>query len=272
MRVEASSSHRPHIWASVAIFSLALWLLFGQTQPDATISAWHDDTIAAQHVVLAGQPAGFTALLNKQEPRDTSNIKTAARPASSNETTTKQEPRDTSNIKPAARPAPLTEMINKQERRSTRSMVLASLPQPQDRPWGNPIGSPRAVMTQGYGIGTHAPAEIWGGIDLTIDGSGDGRPDPAATWNAPLYATMSGVIEIRPNSVPAGNHVWIKNKRYKVGYGHLQSFAVKSGQLVERGDLIGYIGATGVATGPHLHYHIWEGGVNVNPLKFGALP
>jgi murein DD-endopeptidase MepM/ murein hydrolase activator NlpD len=89
---------------------------------------------------------------------------------------------------------------------------------------------------------------------------------------APLYATMSGVIELKPNSMPAGNHLWIKNERYKVGYGHLKDFAVEDGQSVKRGDLIGYMGSTGQSSGPHLHYHIWQDGVNVNPLEYGAMP
>jgi murein DD-endopeptidase MepM/ murein hydrolase activator NlpD len=151
------------------------------------------------------------------------------------------------------------------------STALAAAPQPQDVPWGNPTDSTRAVMTQGYGVGTHAPAHVWGGVDIAIDGSGDGHADPQGSMGAPLYATMSGVIELTYDSWPAGNHAWIKNDRYKVGYGHMQSFAVENGQTVRRGDLIGYMGSTGQSSGPHLHYHIWEDGANVNPLNFGAL-
>jgi murein DD-endopeptidase MepM/ murein hydrolase activator NlpD len=36
--------------------------------------------------------------------------------------------------------------------------------------------------------------------------------------------------------------------------------------------LIGYMGSTGQSSGPHLHYHIWKDGVNVNPLEYGAMP
>jgi murein DD-endopeptidase MepM/ murein hydrolase activator NlpD len=144
--------------------------------------------------------------------------------------------------------------------------------QSPDVPWGNPLGTMGTVMTQGYGVGTHAPAATWGGIDLAADPDGNGRSNPEASMGAPLYATMRGVVTLHPNSQPAGNHLWIKNARYKVGYAHLSGYAVKDGQTVEVGDLIGFMGATGQATGPHLHYHIWEDGVNVNPLKFGALP
>jgi len=144
--------------------------------------------------------------------------------------------------------------------------------QSPDVPWGNPLGTVGTVLTQGYGVGTHAPAATWGGIDLAADPDGDGRSNPEASMGTPLYATMRGVISLHPNSHPAGNHLWIKNDRYKVGYAHLLKYAVEDGQTVEVGELIGYMGATGQATGPHLHYHIWEDGVNVNPLNYGALP
>jgi murein DD-endopeptidase MepM/ murein hydrolase activator NlpD len=149
---------------------------------------------------------------------------------------------------------------------------LAADPHPQDTPWGNPTDSSQAVMTQGYGVGSHAPAAVWGGIDIAIDGNGDGAADPQGSMGAPLYATMSGVIELKPDSMPAGNHLWIKNEHYKVGYGHLKAFAVPDGATVKRGDLIGYMGSTGQSSGPHLHYHIWKDGVNVNPLEYGAMP
>jgi len=152
------------------------------------------------------------------------------------------------------------------------SARLAADTHAPDQPWGNPTDSDRAVLTQGYGVGSHAPAAIWGGIDIAIDGDGDGAADPGGSWDAPVYATISGVVELTPNSVPAGNHVWITNEHWKVGFGHLNGFAVQDGQQVKRGDLIGYIGSSGQSSGPHLHYHIWQNGVNVNPLGFGALP
>ena len=57
----------------------------------------------------------------------------------------------------------------------------------------------------------------------------------------------------------------------KTGYSHLKDFAVQEGQAVKRGDVIGYVGSTGDSSGPHLDYQVWQDGVNVNPLDFGAL-
>lgn len=139
------------------------------------------------------------------------------------------------------------------------------------QPWGNPTDTTAAVMTQGYGTGTHAPAMIWGAIDIAIDSDGDGQADPQGSEGAPIYATHRGIIKLAPNSVPAGNHIWVLGDHYKTGYSHLKTFAVQNGQQVERGTLIGYMGSTGQASGPHLDYQIWKDGVNQNPLDYGAL-
>ncbi|MEI8307871.1 MAG: M23 family metallopeptidase [Chloroflexales bacterium] len=143
------------------------------------------------------------------------------------------------------------------------------------RPQGNPLGVHNTVITQGYGVGSHAPAAVWGAVDLAIDGDGDGVADPAATMKHPIYATQSGVAALTPNSWPAGNHIWVANNQYRTGYSHLDSFVVTDGQSVYPGDMIGYVGSTGQSSGPHLDYQVWvmQGGewVNQNPLDFGAL-
>ncbi len=148
--------------------------------------------------------------------------------------------------------------------------------QPEDlRPYGNPLGVRNTVMTQGYGVGSHAPAVTWGAIDLAIDSTGDGYADPQGSWSHPIYATHSGTVRVTPNSYPAGNHVWVTNESYRTGFAHLEAFAATDGQTVQRGDLLGYMGSTGMSSGPHLDYQVWEeqGGnwVNVNPLDYNAL-
>lgn len=140
-----------------------------------------------------------------------------------------------------------------------------------ERPSGNPLRNPQTVITQGYGVGSHAPASVWGGIDLAIDGNGDGNADPEGTWRAPVYATHDGIARVRPNTWPGGNYLAIENDRYKTAYAHLDSYAVVDGQPVVRGQVIGYVGSTGMSSGPHLHYEVWENGVNRNPLDFDAL-
>ena len=100
-------------------------------------------------------------------------------------------------------------------------------------------------MTQGYGVGSHAPAEIWGAVDLAIDGNGDGQADPQGTDGTPVYATHDGVVKLARDTYPAGNHIWVIGNHYKTGYSHLRDFAVQEGQAVKRGDVIGYVGSTG---------------------------
>jgi murein DD-endopeptidase MepM/ murein hydrolase activator NlpD len=161
----------------------------------------------------------------------------------------------------------------------SQGIVLESAPQTgrgqpianDDTPSSNPLGLPNTVMTQGYGVGSHAPANIWGAVDLAIDGNGDGQADPQGTEGAPVYATHAGVVQLARDTYPAGNHIWLIGDHFKTGYSHLKDFAVQDGQTVKRGDVIGYVGSTGESSGPHLDYQVWEDGVNVNPLDFGAL-
>ncbi len=140
-----------------------------------------------------------------------------------------------------------------------------------ERPSGNPLRDRRTVITQGYGVGSHAPASVWGGIDLAIDSDGDGKADPQGTWYAPVYATHDGIARVKPDTWPGGNYLAIENERYKTAYAHLDSYAVINGQPVVRGQVIGYVGSTGMSSGPHLHYEVWENGVNRNPLDFDVL-
>ncbi|MEF3274216.1 MAG: M23 family metallopeptidase [Chloroflexus sp.] len=159
---------------------------------------------------------------------------------------------------------------------------LVGVAQPQGRgldaalvPSGNPLRAANTVLTQGYGVGTHAPASVWGAVDLALDGDGDGKADPAGTWNQPVYATHAGRVTLTRDSWPGGNHIWITNDQYRTGYAHLAGFAVSDGQWVSRGDLIGYVGSTGMSSGPHLDYQVWvwrDGQwVNQNPLDYNVL-
>lgn len=138
-------------------------------------------------------------------------------------------------------------------------------------PFGNPLQNVHTVMTQGYGIGSHAPAEIWGGVDLAIDGDGNGDADPQGTEGAPIYSMIEGVARVKPNTWPAGNYLSIENESYKIAFAHLSKYAVQDGEAVKRGQIVGYVGSTGMANGPHLHYEVWHNGQNVSPLDFGTL-
>ncbi len=128
-------------------------------------------------------------------------------------------------------------------------------------PSGNPLNNKDTRITQGYGVGTHAPAETWGGIDLAISADG----------GEPIYATHDGTITTVANSWPGGNCALVVNEQYRTTYCHMRNFTVDSGVIVHRGQQIGVLGATGQVTGPHLHYEVWENGVNKNPEGFNLL-
>ncbi|WP_298815746.1 peptidoglycan DD-metalloendopeptidase family protein [Chloroflexus sp.] len=138
-------------------------------------------------------------------------------------------------------------------------------------PHGCPVQpvSGQVVITQGYGVGTHAPAHIWGAIDLAIDSDGDGVAEPGASWYAPVVATHDGVVKVTMNSYPAGHHIWVlaPDQVWRTGYSHLAIVTVSDGQRVRAGETIGLLGSTGFASGPHLDYQIWRGDVNIDPTN-----
>ena len=84
----------------------------------------------------------------------------------------------------------------------------------------------------------------------------------------PVYATADGTIESVAYTGDYGNLIVVQHGFGLVTrYGHLSAFHVKPGQAVKRGDVIGYVGATGRATGAHLHYEIVANGRLINPLQ-----
>ena len=95
--------------------------------------------------------------------------------------------------------------------------------------------------------------------------------DLAAPMNTPVYAARSGVVTVATFGSAAGNYVSINHMDgYASIYMHLNSYVVSSGQSVSAGQLIGYVGKTGVATGYHLHFGISYSGVYVNPAAYIA--
>lgn len=94
--------------------------------------------------------------------------------------------------------------------------------------------------------------------------------DYAAPRGTPIRAVGDGVITKANYSGGAGNFVKIKhNSTYTTGYMHLSKYGegIRVGKRVKQGDIIGYVGNTGLSTGPHLCYRFWKNGQPVNPLK-----
>jgi len=94
--------------------------------------------------------------------------------------------------------------------------------------------------------------------------------DFGAPTGTPIYAAGDGVIERANRFGSYGNYVKILHARgFKTAYAHLSQFGrnIRSGKRVEQGQIIGYVGATGRVTGPHLHYEIYRGKNRVNPMR-----
>lgn len=90
--------------------------------------------------------------------------------------------------------------------------------------------------------------------------------DIGAPYGSPIYAAIDGVVSFAGRSGGYGNFVKLSHAGgYASGYGHMSRFAVSTGTRVARGQVIGYVGSTGMSTGPHLHWEVWKNGVPVNP-------
>jgi len=94
--------------------------------------------------------------------------------------------------------------------------------------------------------------------------------DYAAPTGTRVKATGDGVVEIAGRQGAYGNLVVLRHQsKYTTWYGHLSGFAkgIRKGARVAQGDVIGYVGATGLATGPHLHYEFRINDQHQNPLR-----
>lgn len=92
--------------------------------------------------------------------------------------------------------------------------------------------------------------------------------DYAAGHGTPIWSTANGVVIASSYTSGNGNYVKVKhNDTYTTQYLHMSKRAVKKGQRVKQGEIIGYVGSTGLATGPHVCYRFWKNGVQVDPFR-----
>jgi murein DD-endopeptidase MepM/ murein hydrolase activator NlpD len=100
------------------------------------------------------------------------------------------------------------------------------------------------------------------------------RPHNGVDWAAPrgtpIMATGDGIVEAAGMASGYGNHIEIKHMNgYTSGYGHLARIArgIEPGAKVKLGQVIGYVGSTGLSTGPHVHYEVKINDRFVDPMK-----
>jgi len=93
--------------------------------------------------------------------------------------------------------------------------------------------------------------------------------DIATKLGAPILAPADGVVTEVAKRSDMGLMIVIQHERgIQTTYAHLFRAAVKSGQVVKRGEIVGQVGSSGRSTGAHLHYMVSMNGVNVNPRRF----
>lgn len=93
--------------------------------------------------------------------------------------------------------------------------------------------------------------------------------DIGAQYGAAIVASDGGTVSWSGEKGGYGECVMIDHGNgYYTLYGHMSGYAVSYGQVVSKGDTIGYVGSTGISTGPHLHFEIREGGVCIDPEQF----
>ncbi|ELH0896225.1 peptidoglycan DD-metalloendopeptidase family protein [Vibrio fluvialis] len=136
---------------------------------------------------------------------------------------------------------------------SVRMVMLTQIPS------GAPVHNAR--ISSGYGKRVHP---VTGKVKFHRG------QDFAVNTGTPVYAPADGVVEVtRASSKGSGNFLRLQHSYgFTSSYSHLQKFAVKSGDFIQKGDLIGYSGNSGLSSGPHLHYEIRFVGRSLDPRPF----
>ena len=130
---------------------------------------------------------------------------------------------------------------------------------PSNATWITPVSGYR--LTSAFGMRKHPVLKVnrmHNGIDM------------ACKAGTPIYATRAGTVtRTAYQANGAGNYVSINHlDGFSSIYMHMTHYVVSQGQTVSQGQLIGYVGNTGISTGDHLHFGISYAGTYVNPLAY----
>jgi murein DD-endopeptidase MepM/ murein hydrolase activator NlpD len=142
----------------------------------------------------------------------------------------------------------------------------ASLDQPQASAAGAMAWPVAGRITSGFGYRVHPIlrfARLHKGIDF------------GAGWGSPIVAAADGQVTGAGWAGGYGRQVRIAHAGgLATTYSHMSQIVADEGSFVRRGQLIGYVGSSGLSTGPHLHYEVYRSGTPVNPLsvRFSSAP
>ena len=128
-----------------------------------------------------------------------------------------------------------------------------------DRPYGPPVARTDWVISKDYAA--HGGHGQWGAIDFAYWGN-------LGAAGSPIVATQAGRVHLVPGDPVYGNWLWVMNEHFTTRYGHTQKYLVAEGQAVVRGTVLAEMGSTGMSTGPHVDYQVWEDNDNKDPTAF----
>lgn len=151
------------------------------------------------------------------------------------------------------------EYSNAQYQEKLAKLALQGNNPPSDATWLTPVSG--YTITSAFGMRIHPVY----GYQLMHNGI-----DMACPQGTPIYATRAGTVTMASYQAGgAGYYVSINHgDGFSSIYMHMTHYVVSAGQSVSAGQLIGYVGNTGVSTGPHLHFGISYAGTYVNPLAY----
>jgi len=129
-----------------------------------------------------------------------------------------------------------------------------------DTSLGLPLQANQFIISSGFGPRINPFSGEWKdhkGIDF------------AAQTGTPVFAVAEGTVSFAKYDTTFGNYIILKHRNADATsvYAHLDKMTVRYGDKVKKGDIIGYVGQTGLATGPHLHFEIRFGGIAEDPEK-----
>jgi murein DD-endopeptidase MepM/ murein hydrolase activator NlpD len=136
-----------------------------------------------------------------------------------------------------------------------------------------PIRTPRSVSTSAIPSGAPLRATLTSGFGMRVDPILGTRRlhsgiDLAAPNGSPIVATSDGLVGKAGWNGGYGLYVSLEHGGgLQTRYGHMSRLAVAAGEMVKKGDVIGYVGSTGRSTGPHLHYEMRLNGIAVRPTR-----